>query len=77
MERPRERRSTATTTRRCSRQRETLASMQCRLVPLSEIVFPHVGQKVADGKLVAPASLSFLAQQRERFFDDALTAGRA
>ncbi|MDF3983262.1 hypothetical protein P3W24_13235 [Luteibacter sp. PPL201] len=51
--------------------------MQCRLVPLSEIVFPHVGQKVADGKLVAPASLSFLAQQRERFFDDALTAGRA
>jgi chromate reductase, NAD(P)H dehydrogenase (quinone) len=43
--------------------RETLASMHCRLLPVPEIVFPHVAQKVADGRLADEASLKFLDQQ--------------
>lgn len=49
--------------------RETLASMHCRLAPLSEIVFPHIAQKVSESKLTDVASLQFVSAQIERMLE--------
>jgi chromate reductase len=49
--------------------RETLSSMHCRLAPMSEIVFPHVGQKVSQGKLADEASIQFVSTQVERMLE--------
>ena len=47
--------------------RETLASMQCKLVPLPEIAITAIGSKVSDGRLVEPMTLKFVQTVVDRF----------
>jgi chromate reductase, NAD(P)H dehydrogenase (quinone) len=47
--------------------RETLSSMLCQLFPMPEVAITHVGDKMAEGRLSDPATLTFLARRIEQF----------
>lgn len=47
--------------------RETLAAMQCALIPLPEVAITNIGSKVGDGKLVDAATLKFVGTVLARF----------
>jgi chromate reductase len=47
--------------------RETLSSMQCRLIPLPEIAITFVQHKLDNGKLVDAPTVAFIQQTLESF----------
>lgn len=53
-----------------AQMRETLASMLCRAVPMTEIVITHVQHKMDENGLADPTTLAFLRTQVQHFIDD-------
>jgi chromate reductase len=51
--------------------RETLSSMHCNFVPMSEIAITFVGDKVDGKQLTDARSIEFIRQQLTRFIDRA------